>query len=338
MTSYTIPFESPRRRVRSQDLDPHCGGQITPRNRFAMSPPRDRHDGESPDAIKGRKLTYDEDANDWKRRSSSNGSSKKLVKSSLLFLLFSSLLHIFLYRTSLTSYITENRTSKEYELDAWSLLQKDVEALRRRDMKREARRRENRRKTPKKYIRRNRLAFVPLFQLRQKPLNLQIMPSNNDHLQYSSRRVFQLESTSRNKEIELQPWLYLDETNSESEDEPDVSRSQTVVYDNDQECVPTENWQTTFHVSLIVGDGMNVFGPIALIIFRYCFSVFKPTCNSVHELDASDLLHQSAFHLVSSKGFWRNAWRVNVTSDVFSTQTIADVNATNEFIVLKSLK
>lgn len=249
MTSYTIPFESPRRRVRSQDLDPHYGGQITPRNHFAMSPPRDCAAVESPAALKGRKLTYDEDISSWKRRSSYTGTSKKLVKSSLLFLLFCSMLHIFLYRTSLTSYMAENKTNKEYELDAWSLLQKDVEALRRRDVKREARRRENRKKAPKRSIRRNKLAFVPMFKLKQKPLDLQMIPSNNEKLQRPSRRVFQLESRLRHKHTKLQPWLYHNETNSDSEDEPDMTRSQTVVYDDDQNCIPMEEWQTTFHVS-----------------------------------------------------------------------------------------
>lgn len=58
-------------------------------------------------------------------------------------------------------------------------------------------------------------------------------------------------------------------------------------------------------------------------------------------MDASNLLYQSAFHLVSSKGFWRNAWRVNATSDVElgpGPGKRISRNATNEFIVLKSLK
>ena len=67
----------------------------------------------------------------------------------------------------------------------------------------------------------------------------------------------------------------------------------------------------------------------------------QPTCNSVHDMDASTLLDQSAFHLVSSKGFWRNAWRVNATIDVElgpgAGKSISR-NATNEFIVLKILK
>ena len=39
----------------------------------------------------------------------------------------------------------------------------------------------------------------------------------------------------------------------------------------------------------------------------------QPTCNSLHEMDVSSLLHSSAFSLVSSKGHWRNAWKVNIT-------------------------
>jgi hypothetical protein len=56
-------------------------------------------------------------------------------------------------------------------------------------------------------------------------------------------------------------------------------------------------------------------------------------------MDATSLLDQSAFHLVSSKGFWRNAWRVNVTTDAdLKHHQRMDRNVTNEFIVLKSLK
>jgi len=62
-------------------------------------------------------------------------------------------------------------------------------------------------------------------------------------------------------------------------------KSQTVVWENDTECVLMSEWQNTFH----------------------------PTCNSLHEMDVSSLLHSSAFSLVSSKGHWRNAWKVNIT-------------------------
>jgi hypothetical protein len=56
-------------------------------------------------------------------------------------------------------------------------------------------------------------------------------------------------------------------------------------------------------------------------------------------MGTTDLLSQSAFMLVSSKGFWRNAWRVNVTNDEeFGENMSSQRNATNEFIVLKSLK
>lgn len=56
-------------------------------------------------------------------------------------------------------------------------------------------------------------------------------------------------------------------------------------------------------------------------------------------MDIVSLLDHSAFHLVSSKGFWRNAWRVNITSDAdLELEKRPDTNITNEFVVLKSLK
>lgn len=53
-----------------------------------------------------------------------------------------------------------------------------------------------------------------------------------------------------------------------------------------EECVPMQEWQTTFH----------------------------PSCNEMHELPLSDLGvddDDTDFLLFGTKGFWRNAWRVD---------------------------
>ena len=75
-----------------------------------------------------------------------------------------------------------------------------------------------------------------------------------------------------------------------------------------------------------------------------CHEIKKPTCNSIHEMDVSLLLSEAAFSLVSSKGFWRNAWKVNVTMTedypiiTNSDGDKEDATASNHYAVLKSLK
>jgi len=65
-----------------------------------------------------------------------------------------------------------------------------------------------------------------------------------------------------------------------------AQRAQTVVWDDtvNNECVPMSTWQMNIH----------------------------PTCNVIHEMDITQLLHANGFALVSSKGFWRNAWKVDI--------------------------
>jgi hypothetical protein len=72
-----------------------------------------------------------------------------------------------------------------------------------------------------------------------------------------------------------------------------AQRAQTVVWDDTtNECVPMSSWQMYIH----------------------------PTCNTLHEIDVTQLLYANGFALVSSKGFWRNAWKVDIIDDVGSRQ------------------
>ena len=78
--------------------------------------------------------------------------------------------------------------------------------------------------------------------------------------------------------------------------------------------------------------------------------LYQPTCNSLHEMDVSLLLNNSAFSLVSSKGHWRNAWKVdvaiaeangnvNVNSSHWNTRAEKSHDKmVNKHTVLKSLK
>ncbi|KAL7428129.1 hypothetical protein ACHAXH_003607, partial [Discostella pseudostelligera] len=114
-----------------------------------------------------------------------------------------------------------------------------------------------------------------------------------------------------------------DEDGGASEDGNAAQRSQTVVWDDDEQCVPMSEWQTTIH----------------------------PSCNSLHELDLASLINDDALSLVSSKGYWRNAWKVDLKTykenDIlgFSTpwsrldsSSTKDMKAVTSHVVLKSLK
>ena len=77
----------------------------------------------------------------------------------------------------------------------------------------------------------------------------------------------------------------------------------------------------------------------------------QASCNSLHELDLASLINDDALSLVSSKGYWRNAWKVDLKTyeenDIlgFSTpwsrldsSSTKDVKAVTSHVVLKSLK
>lgn len=122
--------------------------------------------------------------------------------------------------------------------------------------------------------------------------------------------------------VKLKAWL----ARRDKRDEEDLDwRSQTVVWEKAEDCVPMSRWQTHFH----------------------------PTCNSLHDMDIALLLHDSAFSLVSSKGHWRNAWKVNMakaeanrsvraySSNTPRTKTSKESNDeidVSKYVVLKSLK
>lgn len=71
------------------------------------------------------------------------------------------------------------------------------------------------------------------------------------------------------------------------------------------ECVPMKDWQTTFY----------------------------PSCNSIHELGLENVGEENdnQFYLFGTKGYWRNAWRVDVTH-------VQNRSLASDTIVLKTLK
>jgi len=74
---------------------------------------------------------------------------------------------------------------------------------------------------------------------------------------------------------------------------------------SDEHCVPMQDWQITFH----------------------------PSCNGMHEM-ALDHMGDDVdndFHLFGTKGFWRNAWKVDILGDNHRSED-------RETVVLKTLK
>lgn len=87
-----------------------------------------------------------------------------------------------------------------------------------------------------------------------------------------------------------------------------------------------------------------------LIVHSHPF-IPQPSCNSLHELDLASSINDAALSLVSSKGYWRNAWKVDLKTyednDIvgFSTPwsrldsaSKKEVKAVASHVVLKSLK
>ena len=72
----------------------------------------------------------------------------------------------------------------------------------------------------------------------------------------------------------------------------------------DDQCVPMQEWQTTYH----------------------------PHCNGVHELGLEHFgsLTGDDFRIFGTKGYWRNAWRVDSNT--------GDALASRDTMVLKTLK
>ena len=92
--------------------------------------------------------------------------------------------------------------------------------------------------------------------------------------------------------------------NSSSQDDSQPSGPNEAAYlDPEQDCVPMGDWQTTF----------------------------KPTCNSLHEMDMTFLLNEEVYSLVSDQGFWRDAWNVDMKVSENGMSPVSN-------IVIKSLK
>ena len=74
---------------------------------------------------------------------------------------------------------------------------------------------------------------------------------------------------------------------------------------SDEHCVPMQEWQTTYH----------------------------PSCNGMHEMALNDMVEDSEneAHLFGTKGYWRNAWKVDVLAGRHRPED-------RETVVLKTLK
>lgn len=115
------------------------------------------------------------------------------------------------------------------------------------------------------------------------------------------------------QEVELYPARFSDNTQLysvlDSNDEALSSMEMRTPF-HDGECAPMKEWQTTFH----------------------------PTCNGIHEID---FIQQSQpdlagdVHLFGTKGYWRNAWRVD-----FSCKKLNETHtgSCQDSVVMKTLK
>ena len=109
----------------------------------------------------------------------------------------------------------------------------------------------------------------------------------------SRRRIALLESSGFHskpvhRQVELYPADFTDYTqlyatlDSRDERIKTMERREPL---SDGECVPMQDWQSTFH----------------------------PSCNGMHEVDLAGIGESNGddFNLFGTKGFWRNAWRVD---------------------------
>ena len=129
----------------------------------------------------------------------------------------------------------------------------------------------------------------------------------------SSPRVVLLESSirhpaSKHRELELYPADFTDNTQLYAVLDSSDERIKTMEHREPHangECVSMQDWQTTFH----------------------------PSCNGMHEVDLAGIGKHNGddFNLFGTKGFWRNAWRVDSISGHSSLNE-------RETVVLKTLK
>jgi serine/threonine protein kinase len=106
---------------------------------------------------------------------------------------------------------------------------------------------------------------------------------------------------------------FMDETRYydrvDSKDTPGMERRRWPLHDFDPHCAPSAQWQTTFY----------------------------PVCNEIHaSLDFRQAIVDEQFALLSSKGFWRHAWRYDV--DDKRSNTSRWTNATSPTTVWKTFK
>ena len=131
----------------------------------------------------------------------------------------------------------------------------------------------------------------------------------------SSRRILSLDeslgvtlSASRHRKVKLYPADFTDNTQLYSildSDDERLSRMELREPHSNGECVPMQDWQTTFH----------------------------PSCNGMHEIGIEQLGEDNGndVHLFGTKGYWRNAWRLDLLSGAHTFDT-------RDTIVLKTLK
>ncbi len=113
------------------------------------------------------------------------------------------------------------------------------------------------------------------------------------------KRVFHFDETKGSaehhhivRELTLYPTVFSDNTQLygiRDSDDPALVNMEPLVDDESSECVPMADWQSTYY----------------------------PLCNGMHELDIVNL--ESA-KLVGKKGYWRNAWRIDLMGGDFSEE------------------
>ena len=104
------------------------------------------------------------------------------------------------------------------------------------------------------------------------------------------------------RELTLYPTIFSDNTQLygiRDSGDPALSKMEPIVEDKQTDCIPMADWQTTYH----------------------------PSCNMMHELD---LVHQDDVQLIGKKGYWRNAWKVDLVAHNSSQHT--------ETLILKTPK
>lgn len=127
----------------------------------------------------------------------------------------------------------------------------------------------------------------------------------------AQRRMVSIDSDvaqMKPRTIELYPAKFTDSTQLYSILDSSDERMTTMELRkplSEGECVPMQEWQTSFH----------------------------PSCNSMHELDLANIGEDNGddFNLFGTKGYWRNAWRVDTISGHQSKEE-------RDTTVLKTLK